>query len=695
MPTVRDIHFYEQKRFLRVLRGTDDNALRTAMYQDEASLTGQLPVVRNFAERPVLDMDTLRQDAWRVELWYADHGYFNAELTSWEVRTRRQPRRYVPAPMRAPVVNVIGYVNEGEPSLVRSVEVEGVELAGRAFRIKLDRSIGDMEGSTFNMATARSLESLVVSLLKDQSYARAKAELQVTAYPEELAVDIRVIADPGEPCVFGEVTIEGAEEVPESLIREFITVKPGRAYSPSALSNTQSALFNLGTFSVVQLIPDLTQEGTVIPVTVKVQETRFRRLRVGGGVAKQPSEAQVRARTEFSHTNIGGRLVNLETSLTGGYKAFSQGGATLSLNDLVTAVQQSSGSAVLSDASNNLGSGPFLDFEAELGWPRFLDVPKLRLHPMVGAELGTDIGQTYRFVEVSPAFTWQSSQYFSLTPSYHFEFWDTDLAFVDPTNVDVSTRSEFERYSLHYLKLQLVYDRRDDKIYTRSGYYGELSLTDAGAPIFPGLTFAKVEVDMRRYFRVVRPARSVVAMRLAGGVAQPYILGDRDPDQAHVPYNDRFFLGGLYDVRGFTRGYLGPRTCALSTDTTDANGDTTTQVTILDSCDVSKSDPTASDIDIYPTGALAAAWGSVEYRIEGPFAFTYAAFMDVGMAAATIEDLIADPLGSLQPVVGGGVRYRTPMGPLRVDVGVRLRAPSGEYSLDRRWGLHLALQEAF
>lgn len=694
-PVVQDIAFVENKKFFRIFRGTNDNNVRVAMQQQEAAWGAYFFPLRYWRDRPELDVGLLQEDAWRVELWYAHHGFFDARVTGWEIRTVREP--WLPwflqlERFRAPSVRVVGFVDEGEVSVVRNVEIEGIDIAGGALRLKIDRSVADIQGDPFDLETAKSLANLVENELHDRSYARAKAEITISAHPEDHAVDLRIVAVPGPACDFGPVTLTGLVEVEDHLVRDQIRVEEGRAYSPQKMRDTQANLFNLGTFSVVQVVPDLSGEGSVIPITVQVSETRFRRLRVGGGIAKAPNEFQVRASSDLTHTNLGHQLINLETSVSGGYTIIQEG-ADLKPSDIAEILSLGDDSQdvdvgdVADTASGRFSAGPFLDLEATLRWPRFAGKPKLSVNPAVGFEIGTDIGQTYRYLEISPAFTWQISKHMALTPSYHFERWNTDRVFTDTGRPQLGTKDQFDEYTLHYVKAQLVIDRRDHPIYTRRGYYGSFSVLDAGAPVFPGFTFAKMEFDLRRYWSVVRPIRSVAAVHVGGGVARPYAFGDSEAARAEavVPYNDLFFLGGPASVRGWAQDMMGPRSCYRQT-----SADT---LSALDCADIR--DLPRSELLIYPLGNQAVLWTNLEYRITGPFSIDYAAFTDIGFAWSTLDQLVAHPLSAFQPSVGVGMRYRSPVGPLRVDVGVRLREPTGDYVVDRRWGLHLALSEVF
>jgi len=174
--------------------------------------------------------------------------------------------------------------------------------------------------------------------------------------------------------------------------------------------------------------------------------------------------------------------------------------------------------------------------------------------------------------------------------------------------------------------------------------------------------------------------RPVFAMRIGGGYAQSYHLdfaglGDNEP---YVHPNYRFTLGGANDVRGWPADGLGPSVCGYSDGP----------------------EPWAfTPWECVPIGGEVAGFGSLELRIKLVGDLGMALFNDWGMAWATPADVPTIPP---QPTVGVGVRYATPIGPLRLDFGWRIplglgREKNQEYLFwaERRFGIHFALTEAF
>jgi outer membrane protein assembly factor BamA len=135
----------------------------------------------------------------------------------------------------------------------------------------------------------------------------------------------------------------------------------------------------------------------------------------------------------------------------------------------------------------------------------------------------------------------------------------------------------------------------------------------------------------------------------------------------------RFYAGGSQSVRGYGENQLGPRILTIGPDlllSADTTSTGCTDATIADgTCDpnVAASD----DFVPRPLGGNSLIEGSLEYRIPLGKLFTVAAFVD----GATVGDSGLDvPPGVRQAITPGfGMRYRSPIGPVRIDLGIRPR----------------------
>lgn len=697
--TVGDIHFEESMRdarwdcrvlwptLCRAYRGTGDNRIRAVMEQEEDGFGAHLPGTRRLVERPVLQPETLAADAWRVELWYAHHGWFDAQVVGWEV-VETEPRgrfaewwpRWGYSIPQAPVVDLTAHVEEGPRSFIRSVTVTGAEAAGPAMGRKLDRRAEELRDAPYINSAPYSLAFFVESELRDVGYARVRTDVRMLARPEDQAVDVFVTVEPGDICVFGEVEIVGNVAVSKEDIQKRVTIKPGGRYDPSAMQETQRNLFSLGVFAVVQVIPDLETPGQQIAVRIEVTEARFREIKVGGGAATALTQGEVRGRVAILHKNLFNRLIRVDVDATAGQRVYTDG-------SLPTTALQSLQDRDLGAASGSIYAGPFAQVYADLVWPDLFGVSGLSHTPETRYELSFQQLQTYHDVALAPAFTWQPSRTLSFTPTYRWEFrafTRRDEALFSPT-LDEVERS-LDSWAIQSVQLRVNYNTARPLFQPTHGWSVQASVLNAGG-FLPGFTWAQGDLDVRKYQALaVGDWRAVLAFRAAGGYQRAY------GDQGHVPSWKRYKLGGSNDVRGYAEDNLGPRVCFQRDPKTglpskQADGG----APVPQTCNSLQRQERVA----YPLGGTLSLFGSVELRMDWVYGSQLVLFHDLGQVWPEPEFW---SLRELSPTAGLGFRYPTPAGPARLDLGFRyLHYTDLEvaYSEDRFFGIYFALGEAF
>ena len=207
--------------------------------------------------------------------------------------------------------------------------------------------------------------------------------------------------------------------------------------------------------------------------------------------------------------------------------------------------------------------------------------------------------------------------------------------------VDFSADSAFAE-----IKVGLLIDTRDDIFDPQSGMLAQFAVRERGQFLGSDSEFLQATAEGRWFRRI--PLRSVLALRVQGGVI--FELGKA----GSVPNVERFFAGGLNSVRGWGLNELGPK---------DHQGD--------------------------PTGGLSRVEMSMEIRTQIFFSLGTAIFVDVGNVDA--KSGAFNP-GSLKYAVGAGLRYLSPVGPVRFDVGYRL---SDDSTVQKRIQYHISLGQAF
>jgi translocation and assembly module TamA len=188
-------------------------------------------------------------------------------------------------------------------------------------------------------------------------------------------------------------------------------------------------------------------------------------------------------------------------------------------------------------------------------------------------------------------------------------------------------------YLLVSLPTTLDYDARDDKLDPTEGFRGTLS-AEPLVDILSGAVALIAQGSLSGYYSVAGNDRLVLAARGATGS----IIGASLED---IPATRRFFLGGGGSIRGYSYRSVGPR----------ANGDV--------------------------VGGLSFVEGSLELRYRLTDTIGIVPFLDAG---AAYPDTIPNFSEDLRFGAGIGLRYHTPLGPLRFDVAIPLNPRDGDPS---------------
>ena len=123
-------------------------------------------------------------------------------------------------------------------------------------------------------------------------------------------------------------------------------------------------------------------------------------------------------------------------------------------------------------------------------------------------------------------------------------------------------------------------------------------------------------------------------------------------------------------MRGFGENQLGPRVLTVSIDVLQRND--TTNLLCTSGADVTACDPNAGtladrDFDPRPLGGNFMLEGSVEARFPVWRELIGAVFVDAGMVQQRRQADLPTRRAAITP--GFGARYRSPVGPIRADIG--------------------------
>jgi outer membrane protein insertion porin family len=190
----------------------------------------------------------------------------------------------------------------------------------------------------------------------------------------------------------------------------------------------------------------------------------------------------------------------------------------------------------------------------------------------------------------------------------------------------------------------IEFDSRDDPFYPLKGFFNQASFTFAGGPL-GGDDFYEIIGSLSRYERIYKNV--TIGMHAYGGMIQVYGKNTSNG----VSSDDLFFSGGANTFRGEEALQLGPM---------DNKGNA--------------------------LGGVLLALGNLELRYPIYWLVGGVVFFDVGQLWGKRQDA---RLSDLRYAYGLGFRYKTSIGPIRLEYGVDTKKPikNGNY--------HIAFGQSF
>ncbi|HEV2132346.1 MAG TPA: BamA/TamA family outer membrane protein [Longimicrobiaceae bacterium] len=658
----------ESPRVERItFRGADAlrrGELRTYIITDETRCRGILfrpfcwvfPNSPLFVERHYLMREELPRDELRLRVHYFRRGYRETEVTS-EVRPRGRG------------VEVVFTIEEGPPTVVAAARVEQTRPVVAERRLR--RLSLPQEGKPLDLIRLDSARAELAQIMGERGY--LDAEVRDTIVIADRRADVELIVETGPRTTLEEIQIEGNRQIEESTMRRAMPVRIGEVLRSTDVVAAQRALYESNLFhEALVSVPEETDSAKTLAISVR--EAPVRGARLGGGFN---TVEFVQTEGRFTHYNWLGDGRRLDLRATVGNLFAPQLNGTGIFRDVLP--------RDFGFADEEAFLRPTWLVSAELTQPAFRSsnntaaisafahrrtVPGIVIDRGVGANLSI----TRRLQPRTPA-----------TLNYRFEVTTVeagDVYFCVNYGVcDLPTIDALRaRQRLSPASLNFFADRADDPLSPTTGYNARLDLEHASSFTISDFRYNRVAGDVTRYFPF-RQGRHVLAARTRVGWVRPLestaaAVGVGGEIQALLHPRKRFYAGGSQSVRGYGENQLGPRILTISSAAlrglTVENGDTT--YVCAPARNIVTCDPNASGIGVddfvpRPLGGSGVIEGNLEYRFPVWGALGAALFVDGAIVGDPADVIFTEGTGAITP--GFGIRYQSPVGPIRVDLGVK------------------------
>jgi outer membrane protein insertion porin family/translocation and assembly module TamA len=607
-----------------------------------------------FIDRRRTTPEALGEDITKLRVYYWRRGFREATVDTALKPTKRG-------------VAVTFRIVEGEPTRITSLTIDQRIPVLSAH--ELERAVAVEQGDPLSLvALDTTLDRLHVAVW-NHGYGDARVDTSVTPLGDPHEMALRITIDPRYLTRVGSVQFEGNQALDDATLRRGVVLTPGALYTHAAVVESERRLFESPAIARAVVVTPPAGD-TIKQVTVAIAETPRHQASLTAGF-NTIDFGQVAATLRLN-TLGNGRWLALDAA------AGNLLGAQLNGRGIFREAVP----AALADGSPFLSptyQGSVTLTQPWLGNARTSAAIKAFAgrRSLPGVMIDEDAGVTLGIVHYVGV-------QFPVGLNYRFEstrvqggavYYCAGYGICENATIDALQR----RQRLSPVGASTWMDRADDLEAPTRGYTWVIDAEHASRAT--GSTFAhdRVAADVAYYRALGRvPANDeegkqpmVLALHGRAGVVRPLAedraalgVGGDGPGILHP--RARFYAGGMQSVRGFAENELGPRVLQARHESLLAAG--CTDATIADgSCDPAS--VPGNELFPRPVGGSSVIEGNVELRIPLRKQLGAVAFLDGAYVGVAGIESPARGKGAVTP--GVGLRYRSPLGVLRLDVGLR------------------------
>jgi outer membrane protein insertion porin family len=568
--------------------------------------------------------DVLEEDKDKLREYYRDHGYLDFEIKDVQF-VHPEPNRMI--------VKFVVY--EGKQYHVGSVKFSGNKLFSNAeiaagirklHRIEHEKGKLGTNGLPMDVGHVFSPKGYTKDVEAVEDFYGSKGYIDVNTSKRNLLVnkipntdkgtmDLEFNIDEGQKSFIERIEIRGNTRTKDKVIRRELAVSPGEVFDTVRVKISKQRLEGLQYFEPGRV--DLRPEDTEPPISgrkdlvVGVEERNTGNLTLGAAFS---SVDEIVGFAEFNQGNFD--LFNPPTFVGGGQK--------LRLRVAVGTVRQD----YVATFIEPWFLGRKLQFTTEFYHreANYQSLNDLYTESRTGFSVGLSKALWSDFLIGGITYTLEDV---GIKLNENLDVFDIQR------EVPVAIQNEVGHTLLSRLRGSLAFDTRNSVQLPNKGQRTEVTAEMVGGPLGGEREFYKLHLSTAWYFRGIGSG-DVIEVVGRTGVAEGL-------DGEEVPFYERYYLGGLYSLRGYKYRSVSPREEGISE----------------------------------PIGGDTYWFGSIEYSIplfqqdrERGIGVRLAFFYDVGNVALDSYDYRS--FTYFDDNYGVGLRLNLPIGPLRLDYGIPL-----------------------
>lgn len=564
--------------------------------------------------------DRMENDIQKIKALYFDNGFIKIVIAEPEIELDDKKRR----------MTITIRISEGDQYKISSIDFTGNQVYDSN---TLQKKITITPGTIFNKTKLESDIAAASSIYSESGYALVSVIPDLIPNDNDKTVQVLLKVEEGDKYRVGRIEVLGNTKTRDKVIRREVRFAEGEIFDSAKLKRSYERINNLNFFETVEMDPKPKYEDKTVDIDVKVKERATGFFSIGGGYS---SIDQFIITTDITQGNLFGKgqYIKLKGELSGRSSLYE-----LSFRDPWFRDKPIAFSTGLYNTKRD-----------------YIDYSKKALGFYVG--FGKDLSEywrgdiTYTFERATILNVIEDATVSQSACAAKCKDWDVacinacglpGTSSIEESSTPSIIKDQVGTKITSSISSSITKDTRNNYLDPTRGSRNSLSLTFAG---FGGdNTYVKSLIDSGWYFPV---GETTFMVRGRFGYATGF-LGQE------LPVYERFYVGGLYTIRGLGFGEAGPRE-------TDNDFDAGPAGSVQDKLGV-------------PIGGTQQLIFNTEYifPVFPEAKFKGLVFFDAGDAADSLTELT-----KLRYTTGFGVRWLSPVGPVRIEWGYNIQPKPGE-----------------